>query len=350
MRAIFVLISTLALLPLSVSFALWSPTLPVLSAQSNSASPTSSTTSVTITAAPGIVWQPPPEASGGIPRPILWLTTNFMGKITRLEISPDGKLKSPLEAISLDGRCKLEAAEGTKILTAGGLPADKIVVEKVMVPPSPPPGSVIIGDVYDFTPSGITFKPPARLVLAYNPDELPENTSSVTLAHCDLGYDWIEIDCVVEVDCIAAPISHFAMFAILAKLASPASFETSNLAINPSQAQLNQEITIGVEITNSGGTSGDYSLDLKVDGVIKETSQITLLPGGSQRVNFTTVEDAIGKHHVEVAGLRGEFEIFEPTKPPPSGINWWLISGILGAAILVAMVLLTRKKYLGHIY
>jgi hypothetical protein len=113
---------------------------------------------------------------------------------------------------------------------------------------------------------------------------------------------------------------------------APAKFEVSNLAISPTQAGLDQEITFSVNVANAGGTSGKYSLELKVDGTTKSTKQVAIAAGASQKVNFTTTGDAAGKHQVEVAGLNGEFEVTKAAQP--SQINWWLIGGIIAAVIL----------------
>ena len=122
---------------------------------------------------------------------------------------------------------------------------------------------------------------------------------------------------------IAGPVSHLMLFTVLANLAEtmPAKFETSNLTISPTQAQLNQEITVTVSVTNSGGTVGDYNLELVVDGIAKATKQNNLAPEMSQTVTFTVTGDTVGRHCVEVAGLTGEFEI---KRHPMSGVNSWL--------------------------
>jgi hypothetical protein len=151
---------------------------------------------------------------------------------------------------------------------------------------------------------------------------------------------------VAEVDKAYGLLSHTTPFAVLAKLTAPtpAKFEASNLTVSPSQAQLNQEVTISLNVTNTGGTSGSYSLELKVNGISKSTKQVTVTAGTSQTVNFTITGDAVGKHQVEVAGLAGEFEIVKTAKQ--SQINWWLIGGITGIILLIIIGLIVRRRQL----
>jgi hypothetical protein len=282
-----------------------------------------------------------------------------MGKLTRHEMSLDGKLKAPLELTTPDYRCKLEVAEGTRILTAVRLPANKIVVERVMAPPLPPPGSVIIGNVYDFTPSGITFEPPARLVSTYNPNELPQNTSSVVIAYYDPEQNWIEMETetvsiaeVAEVGLIAARISHLTMFAILAKLAppAPASFECSLLSISPTEVDIGETVNVTILVANTGGQSGSYQVVLRINGMAAADREVALDAGTSEQVSFSTARDTAGTYSVNVNGLTGAFVVKEklapvtPVEPTPvKPIIWWLIGGII-AAVLVVTLLIFRSS------
>ena len=327
----------------------------------------SQSVTVTVTATPGIVWQPPPEAPeapGGIAwqpppeapeeiaRSRLWLNINSMGKLTRHEMSLDGELKAPLEVITPDYRYKFEVAEGTRILTAVRLPANKIVVERMMAPPLPPPGSVIIGNVYDFTPSGITFEPPARLVSTYNPDELPQNISSVVIAYYDPEQNWIEIETemggVAEVGLIAARISHLTMFAILAKLAppAPASFECSLLSISPTEVDIGETVNVTILVANTGGQSGSYQVVLRINSMAAADREVALDAGASEQVSFSTARDTAGTYSVNVNGLTGAFVVKEkpapvtPVEPTPvKPIIWWLIGGIIAAVVVVTLLI-----------
>ena len=212
--------------------------------------------------------------------------------------------------------------------------------------------TVIVGPVYRFnayatpyetTPSPVTISPPARLILTYDPKELPPNTTEVFIANYDTEQGWLALSpvpgAVAEIGKAHGLLNHFSLFAVLAKLQEPlpANFEASNLTISPSQIQLNQEVTISLNLANTGGKSGDYKLELKIDGNVKSTTQITIAPGTSQIVNFILTGDTAGKHQVEVAGLVGEFEVIQSAAP--SVFNWWLTGGITLMVLAVWAIL-----------
>jgi uncharacterized protein YfaS (alpha-2-macroglobulin family) len=123
----------------------------------------------------------------------------------------------------------------------------------------------------------------------------------------------------------------------------PAKFEVGNLAISPPQVQPNQEVTISVLVTNTGGTGG-YSLELKIDGIVKSSKQITLAAGTSQTVSFTLTGDTAGKHQAEIAGLAGDFDVTKANTVEPSKNNWWPIGGIAGIILLIIVVLIALRR------
>ena len=169
-------------------------------------------------------------------------------------------------------------------------------------------------------------------------------TSEVVIAYYDAEQGWIDVELIVggvaaiDSGIASGHIAHFTTFAVVARVAevAPARFEASGLTINPVQAQLSQEITVRLNVVNSGGTSGDYDLEMKVNGITRATEQVTLAPQASQVVSFTITGEAVGTNRVEVAGLVGEFEVLAMVEEPPAGINWWLIGGIIALVLALA--------------
>jgi hypothetical protein len=223
--------------------------------------------------------------------------------------------------------------------------------------PPTPENTVIVGPVYEInaysssppiTPSPTTISPPAMLILTYDSHELPDNTSEVFIANYDTEKGWLALasvpGAVAEIGKAQGLTSHFSLFAILAKLqqSEPAKFEVSNLTVNPPQAQLNQKVTISLNVANTGGKSGDYNLELKVDDKVTSTTRVTIIPGTSQIVKFIVTADTAGKHQVEIAGLSSEFEIIESVKT--SQINWWLIGSIAGIILLIITIPIALKR------
>jgi hypothetical protein len=264
------------------------------------------------------------------------------GNITTVSMTKDGVLCKACLAKDATEKNTLELDKDTKVMLADNIVPLLLKFTTTSVTPSTAENLVIVGPVYEVnaypstllgaTPYPISISPAARLILTYNPDKLPQNTTEVFIATYDTGEGWLALapvpGAVAEVGKAHSLVSHFSLFAVLAKLAepAPAKFEVNNLTISPTQAQLNQEITVSVNVANTGGKSGDYSLELKVDGTVKSTTRVTVAAGTSQIVNLTTTGDAAGKHQVEVASLVGEFEVIKSAGQ--SVINWWLMGGI----------------------
>jgi hypothetical protein len=291
----------------------------------------------------------------------LTLAVNMQGNIATVKMTKDGVLSKTCLAQDAAGKHTLQLDKDTKVMLAGNVVPQLLRFSQSSVIPSAPENTVIVGLAYELnaysstlatTPSPVTISPPAELILSYDPEKLPQNTSEVFIANFDTEKGWLALaqapGVVAEVGKAHGLTDHFSIFAVLAKLAEPAStpakFETSNLSISPTQAQLNQEITVSVKVANTGGMSGEYNLELKVDGTTKSTKQVTIAAGASQTVNFTTTGDAAGKHQVEVAGLNGEFDVTKAAKP--SQINWWLIGGITVIILVLVIGLIAWRRQL----
>jgi hypothetical protein len=177
--------------------------------------------------------------------------------------------------------------------------------------------------------------------LTYEPNELPDNASEVFIANYDTEKGWLPLASVPGVAAEAgvshAMLSHFSIFAILATVTEPATakFEMSNLTISPSQVQPNQKVTVSLNVTNKGGKGEDCNLELKVDGKVNSTTQVTIPPGTTETAIFSITEDTVGKHQIEVAGLAGEFDVVKSSGT--SQTNWWFIGGITGAILVLVI-------------
>jgi PKD repeat protein len=283
------------------------------------------------------------------------LTGNMLGTVAHATMCEDGTLCETL-LCTADGHL-LRIEEGTKVMLADNIVPRLIKFSRASATPPTPDNITLVSPVYELLayaslyggkPSPITVSPAGLLIINYPANGLPENTSEVFIGYYDAEMGWRATEGgggPAEIGKARGQVSHFTPFAVLAKTteqASPAEFKTSNLITSPSQAQLNQEVSISINVANTGGTSGNYNLDLKVNGISKLTKQVTIAAGTSQTVSFTITGDAVGRHQVEVAGLSGEFEIAQQSQ-----INWWLIGGITGAILLLASIgLITWRRRL----
>lgn len=136
----------------------------------------------------------------------------------------------------------------------------------------------------------------------------------------------------------------------------PAAFTISNLSVTPATVDINGNVTISVQVSNSGDSSGTYEVKLKIDNVVTTSKSVTVAAKSSQIVTFTTTKDKAGTYTVGIEGLTSFFTVKVPpttptTTPPvkPTGTNWALIGGIVGgivviAAVLVMVMMIRRKK------
>jgi len=291
-----------------------------------------------------------------------YLKVDMLGKITWVQLTcSDHKVIETKVAPDLDNINFLELERGTKVICNRGCPGCSVGAPEVIVmSPSgqsyqAPQGKAFVGSIYDFTGythgerccDAVTFDQPASLVLDYDPDNLPQFTSSLALACYDSEEgDWVELPPdtgrVAEVGKAAGLGNHFSTIAIVASVTppppppapkpAPAHFVGSGLTIEPSMAKLGgaltfvtrigENVVIGLDLVNNGEQAGTYTVELKLNGQTVDAKEVTLGAGESQRVIFTLSGMDYGQYKVEVSGLNGEFTVSQT-------INWWLILAMI---------------------
>lgn len=103
----------------------------------------------------------------------------------------------------------------------------------------------------------------------------------------------------------------------------PAEFKLGNLTIQPSEAEVNQPITITVNVTNVGEELGTYPLNLTINDVVEETRMIQLYGGNSTIVEFTVIKGIVGTYSVRIGDLTGTFNIV-PKAPQPRPAEFFI--------------------------
>jgi len=233
-----------------------------------------------------------------------------------------GKVYKSVEATSSDGMLTIYIPEGTLIKYENGQGLHNLEVNVSDNPPPPPEGANIIGLPYNFEPDGATFDPPITLTFTYDPGDLPEGVDegALVLAFYDEETGvWVELDCICDPDthCIIACVSHFTQFAILGKeVILPASFSLSNLTVVPSEAEPDEAVTVTVEVANTGGMAGDYSLVLQIDGAELETKNVAVNAGDVATVSFTVNREEPGTYTVSVNGITASYDVAKPAPAP----------------------------------
>jgi hypothetical protein len=331
---------------------------------------------------------PPPSTTGGGGGGgggACYLDVDMLGEITTVRVTccSDEAVRTYV-ALDPDEVHFLELAAGTPII-CGTEPGcyefpEIIVMREAENPPPAPDGMQFVGPVYTFIGykdkdwedpdcpkcSMVTFGVDVPLFLSYDPELLYEGASSVVLAYYDVDLGmWISsppvAGVVAEVGEASGMFSHFSTIGILAELPpepeppppptpappepepeppAPAHFVASNLSVEPSYRTVGlgklftlmvikgEDVTVTAKLGNDGGQEGSYVADLKINGNIRGTKEITLSPGQTQDVSFTFSDNALGDYEVQVEDLSGEFQSVV-------WVNWWLFGGLIAVLALL---------------
>jgi len=286
---------------------------------------------------------------GGCPR-MKYLTGDWDGNINKKPLyNSNGRLTQDFLVTSPDGKYSLLLKRGTRAPIVDGTRYYLIIIGELEDIPPLPQNTIAIVAV-NITPTGAVFDRDIILTLRLNQTQLPKNASNVTMAYYDdVNEAWVPLESTQgEQDgvlTISTPINHFSIFGVLVKLASTpptpppsaAHFVASGLSTVPS----GESVTIAANIVNDGGQSGNYTVELKLNGETVDTRTVTLGAGQSQPVSFTRSGLDYGHYDVDVAGLSGEF-----TVTASRTINWWLIVGIIVAIGLIiwGVVWIRRRR------
>jgi hypothetical protein len=113
-----------------------------------------------------------------------------------------------------------------------------------------------------------------------------------------------------------------------------ASFDLSNLDIEPSSVKEGDSVSISCDITNTGTVAGSHTVTLKIDGEIIEEKKVSLDIGDSETVSFDVVCENVGEFNVDVNGKTGNYEV---TKAQ-TGIPGFPIISILAAMVIYYLI------------
>ena len=301
---------------------------------------------------------------GGAP---CYLDIDMLGNITRVRITcTTSRTLEDKVAPDFNNTNFLEIDYGTTVICEElGEAPEALMMRVANQSPPVPDGSALVTPVYNFTGnygdkwlkycSGVAFGQNVTIVLDYDPNKLPESTTSLAVAYYDteLGM-WVslspDIGRVAEVGKATGLMNHFSTVAIIAELGpapAPASFVGSALNIEQSPkvwknifvGVTGEDVTITANVVNNGGEEGTYIAELKLNGETIDAKEVTLAAGQSQQVTFTLSGMDYGQYEVEVAGLSGEFTVSRI-------IDWLSILGIiLGVGLIIWAVIWGRRRW-----
>ncbi len=102
----------------------------------------------------------------------------------------------------------------------------------------------------------------------------------------------------------------FSTFAITGSEEIPGSaFELSELLINPVTSAPGGGVVVSAVVRNQTPTGAVFPANLWINNIIDSSRGVTLAPGGSQRIEFTTQRDEVGSYNVRFERLFGSFAV-----------------------------------------
>jgi len=121
---------------------------------------------------------------------------------------------------------------------------------------------------------------------------------------------------------------------------APASLSASGLSISPHQVKPDQEVTISINVANSGGETGSYNAVLYINGAVEDSQSVSVAPGMTKNVIFTVSKSDAGVYDVLIAGQSGQFEVVHT--------GWF--GGGLGTGGIVAIVVIVIALILALVF
>ena len=98
------------------------------------------------------------------------------------------------------------------------------------------------------------------------------------------------------------------------KVLKPAEFEVVNIDINPNPVKVGGETKITITVENLGDAGGIYEVNMLVDGIVEQTSDVTLAGGATKPVSFVASKDSLGNYFIEIGGREAILKVVQPVR------------------------------------
>ncbi len=276
-----------------------------------------------------------------------YLSVGMLGNTSEYRISQSGNLEQPVEVSSEDGVVTISLGEGTACLDKDGKKLASILVSEETDLPALPENYYIVGQAYKAEPEGATFDPSLNLTLSYEDDAIPENVPEAGIyiaSYNATSESWVSLTSQVNTqnNTVTAPVSHFSTFAVMGTATPPpAEFTITSLDLSSEQVKPGQEVIASVNVTNTGGSEGSYTLNLTINGEVEQTRTVTLAPQATETVAFNITKEEPGSYSISIGGLTGEFTV---TASWLSRYWWTIVAGIIVAGFLVYFLVFRGKR------
>jgi len=144
-------------------------------------------------------------------------------------------------------------------------------------------------------------------------------------------------------DEVRVPVSLHIESAMVPIPGGPANLSASSLSISPQQVKPGQEVTISINVANTGGETGSYNAVLYINGAVEDSQSVSVAGGTSKNVIFTVTKSKAGVYDVSLAGQSGQFEVV--------GGGGWFGGGLgLGTGGIIAIVVIVIVLILALVF
>ena len=118
---------------------------------------------------------------------------------------------------------------------------------------------------------------------------------------------------------------------------APANLSVSSVSISPQQVEPGEEVTISINVANTGGETGSYNAVLYINGAVEDSQSVSVAPGMTKNVIFTVSKSDAGVYDVLIAGQSGQFEVVSAGW---SGVGGLGTGGIVAIVVIVIALIL----------
>nr|WP_242492477.1 S-layer protein domain-containing protein [Methanolobus psychrotolerans] len=118
-------------------------------------------------------------------------------------------------------------------------------------------------------------------------------------------------------------------------LALEAMFSYSNLQVTPLLVKTGEDVTVTVDVMNTGTSAGQTDVQLLINGSVADSKSVLLDAGEETTVTFTVSEDEAGSYEVQISSFTVIFEVEKKFLPAPGIIV--SMTAVLAVALLIRM-------------
>jgi len=136
-------------------------------------------------------------------------------------------------------------------------------------------------------------------------DDCDDVTVSVDVTGMEVG-DYSATITITGSDEVKVPVN---LHIESAAPVEPANLSASSLSISSQQVEPGEQVTISINVANTGGETGSYNAILYINGVVEDNQSVSVAAGTSETVIFTVSESQAGVYDVSLAGQSGQFEV-----------------------------------------